>query len=417
MNDRADDVINSFIYYGKEGNFIITKEQIFQATSKESGGGFTRISGYSEYRLSSYDLATGELTGRINMEEGQEKEFVLMGTTAGKIWLYSVDEELGLHCRNPKTLEVISTEKQLSASAPLNGFSFARPEWSKLDSHYGWSADNGLLMLSDMQGFHYYFDPEKNTLNKTDDEIPDYDWSVTRLNSSGYFSKEDYISLNGSGRQFLQFRYEDSTGKLSYLDGKLILDCNPVSEAKRTKAYVDSLSRTLALYTDSLKQIATQYPDLDEQRRTNARDYEKLYRIKSNQSDFKRKVDDLERELKNSERKFFEVYDNPLLMGPEGQFFVWHGTNVTDTSHVLLTSVSLKGRTFTENWSSPLSGLYIDPAKAESKGAFETVFSEGNPEFDYLWYEVYQDKLIFIAQLQMYCIDIKSGKTIWQHPL
>src|SRR5687768_6008398 len=115
MNDRADDVEESFIYKGKDGTYIITKEEIFQATSKKSSGGFTQISGYAEYRISSYDLETGNLNGRAELGEGMEEAFTILGATEGKLWIYSIDPDLGFHARDPKTLEILTDEKTLLA--------------------------------------------------------------------------------------------------------------------------------------------------------------------------------------------------------------------------------------------------------------------------------------------------------------
>src|ERR1700720_727634 len=117
MTDRADDISSSIIYQGKEGNYIINKEVIFQASSKSSGRGFTKISGHNDYRISSYDLATGKLVARVNMKGGMDKgEFIILGVTEGKLWVYSIDPDLGLHYRNPKTLEVIGTQQKIAES-------------------------------------------------------------------------------------------------------------------------------------------------------------------------------------------------------------------------------------------------------------------------------------------------------------
>lgn len=417
MNDRADDVVTSFVYSGKEGELIITKEEIFQASSKESNGGMTTISGRAEFRMSAYDLATGELTGRADMGDGQEKAFVVLGSSPGKIWLYSIDEELGLHCRNPKTMDLISDEKTICASGPLKGFAFARPEWSQLDRHYGWKADNGLLMLSDMQGYHYYYDPEKNTLQKTEDEIPDYDWAVTNQGTSGYFSRDEYVSLNGDGRQKLRYRYEDSTASFSYLDAEFLLDCNPLHAVALKKQYADSLSRLLASWNDSVNILKKRFPDIGDEVRPSYSGNEELYRATWKLSDYKNKIDDLERELKRSSEKSFKVVDNPLLGAESHTIFIMHATDVSDTARMQISSVKMNGHKFTETWTNRLSDFYRDPDKADSKGAFETVFSDGDPDFRYQWFELHKGKLIIISQLQMICIDAATGKTVWFKPL
>jgi len=64
---RTDNIASSIIYQGEKGDYIICKEVIFQATSKSSKGGFTQISGYNEYRISSYDMQTGKLLLELNI--------------------------------------------------------------------------------------------------------------------------------------------------------------------------------------------------------------------------------------------------------------------------------------------------------------------------------------------------------------
>jgi hypothetical protein len=417
MTDRADDVEASFVYNGKSGPLIITKEMIFQASSKESNGGMTKISGRAEYRISSYDPATGNLVGRAEMGDGIDDAFVIMGTTEGKIWLYSIDPELGLHCRDPRTMEVISTEKILSASSPLKGFAFARPEFSKLDDHYGWNAKNGLLMISDMQDYHYFYDPDKGTLTKTEEEIPDYDWAKNPLNSSGYFGEDDYVSIKGSGRQKLTIRYIDSTGKLSFLNAAILIDNDPLHEMAREKAYADSLSRLLAAYKDSLAQLLKKYPGLDDETSPRARYTEEAYQASWKKRGYENKAEHIERDLKRTTEPHFNVYDNAVLSDGSGDFFLVHAADVSDTARMNISKLHKQGFAISETWTTPMKNYFRDPDKADDKGAFETVFSDGDPRFDYQWFAVFNDKLIFISQLQMACLDVKTGKILWEKPL
>jgi hypothetical protein len=417
MTDRADDVTSAFIYNGPEGKTIITKEQIFQAQSKKSGGGVTQISGYAEYRISAYDLVTGNQTGRVNLGEGIEKSFLILGSTPGKLWIYSIDPELGFHCRNPKTLEVISDEKTLIASGPLKGFSFAHPEWMKLSEQYGWNAENEKLMLSDMQGFHYYYDPGKNTLEKTEDAIRDYTWAVSKTGGTGYFTKENYVSLRGDGRQKLMYAYEDSTGKFSYLNGEILLDVDPAHDAVRKKNALIMIDNKEKILHDSISAIHGRFPKMGAEGRSYSDISNQEWTAKNNCESMIRDIEELERDKKSITRENSKFIDSPVLCDAENNLFIIHGTDVTDTSHLQLTKVKLDGKSFTETWTVKLPGFYRDPEKANNKGAFETVFSDGNPNFRYQWFEIADDKLFMISQLQMICIDVKSGKTLWVHPL
>jgi hypothetical protein len=417
MSDVADDVASAFIYSGPEGKSIITKEQIFQAQSKESGGGVTQISGYAEYRITSYDLVTGVQTGRVNMGEGIEEAFIIMGTSPGKIWLFSINPELGFHCRNPKTLEVISNEKALTANGPLKGFAFARPEWMKLNQQYGWSAQNGNLMLSDMQGFHYYYDPQKNTLEKTEDAIVDYDWATHRTGNNGYFTKEEYVSLGGNGRQKLMYGYEDSTGKYSYLHGEILIDVNPLHDADRKKEALIAIDKEEKKINDSISRLRELFPAMGVEGRSYSQISNEEWKAKHISESLIRNKESLERDRKSITRENSKYIDHPALSDAEGNLFIIHATDVSDTSHMQVTKVNLDGRTFNEAWTVRLDNFYRDPEKADDKGVFETVFSEGNPSFRYQWFDIADNKLFIISQLRMICLDVKSGKVLWEHPL
>jgi hypothetical protein len=417
MNDRADDVATAFIYSGTEGKCIITKEQIFQAQNKESGGGVTHISGYAEYRLTSYDMATGEVTGRVDLGEGIEKSFIIMGTTPGKIWIYSIDPELGLHSRNPKTLEVISDEKALSASAPLKGFAFARPEWMKLNQSYGWSAENEKLMLSDMQGYHYYYDPAKNTLEKTEDAIVDYTWAVHAKGSTAYFTKEDYVSLPANGRQKLRFRYEDSTAKFSYLNGEILLDIDPLHDEQLKKEMLKQIGEKNKQLKDSIAELRALFPGMGLAGKPYSQTSGEEWKAKISISQLQQEMDVLKRDKESIERKNSRYLDNAALSDAPGTIFIIHATDISDTAHMQLTKVQLEGKELSETWTIKLANFYRDPEKADTKDAFEKVFSDGNPNFRFQWFDIADDKLFMISQLQLICIDVKSGKTLWEHPL
>jgi hypothetical protein len=70
-------------------------------------------------------------------------------------------------------------------------------------------------------------------------------------------------------------------------------------------------------------------------------------------------------------------------------------------------------KTFVERWHLDLTSFYYDPDEAEGAGVFE----DGDPEFGYRWADIQDGKFVMIAQLQMICIDMKTGKQLWQIPL
>jgi hypothetical protein len=95
-------------------------------------------------------------------------------------------------------------------------------------------------------------------------------------------------------------------------------------------------------------------------------------------------------------------------------FLVYHASDVTDTAKSIISKVKLNSdSSFTEIWKCNLNGFYFAPDKAIKLGAFETVFSKGDPNLRFQWFDIANDKLLVIAQLQITCIDAKTGKILW----
>ncbi|HEU4717427.1 MAG TPA: hypothetical protein VFU15_06330, partial [Bacteroidia bacterium] len=410
MEDRADDVGVAIFYSGAEGKMIITREDVFQVQSKETNGSVTNFTGYNECRISSYDLATGKLLSRVNMGHGIEKAFVILGCTPGKLWVYSIDPALGLHCRNPKTLDVIQNEAALSASGPLKNFDFARPDWTKLKENYGWKARNGLVMITDMQGYHYYYDPDKNTLEKTENDIHDYSLAVNYLSVSGKFSDERYFSLSSGSRRKLMLHEEDSTARFSYLSGQFVIDNDPRHEAARKKTASDSLQRIATALNDSLAILFAHFPTLKNdvlmfQAKT-PEEHEALDQVRALQ----RRVDQATREVKRISRERTRYPEDALLSDGPGNFFILHASNISDTAKMLLTKVHYGKDGFAEMWHLRLNDFFFTPAKAYQEGAFGEEFDKGNPQFGFQWFDCEDGKIVLISQLEMTCIDAATGR-------
>src|SRR5436309_1564298 len=61
----ADDVVHSFTCHTSKGDFLVTHEEIFHATSKSTGPKGTYISGEADYRFTIRNLQTGEQVTRF----------------------------------------------------------------------------------------------------------------------------------------------------------------------------------------------------------------------------------------------------------------------------------------------------------------------------------------------------------------
>jgi hypothetical protein len=130
-----------------------------------------------------------------------------------------------------------------------------------------------------------------------------------------------------------------------------------------------------------------------------------------------RNITNLKSDLKSIQTSSSRILDSPLLSEGQNYFYILHSVDVFDTSRSKLTKLQLIGKSFSEIWTVTLPNLYNDPDKAKAKGAFETVFSSGNPQFGYKWFDMEDGKLIIIAQLRMLCLDTETGKILCDNPL
>jgi hypothetical protein len=413
--DSADDIVANLIYTGPEGTLILSKEEIFQANSKESGGGVTHISGYTEYRLTSYDLRTGEQVGRVALGEMTEEANALLGVSPGKVWMFSIDPALGLHYRDPKTLEVKMQWDELSKKPGLGSFKPAHPEWPQIDQYFTYHLERNKVMLTDEAGFHYFLDPETFALEKTEAKMPRVEWEQDFLNSNGQFRPDDYVNLDGDPRKHIKYLERETHDDVSFLFGEFIIDNDPIKEAKRQKAMMDSLQNAVKAWKDSLTVYAAAHPEANASE-PNYRDWSWTQReYYDHGRDLRRKSEDAEREIKSAQTFSRKVLSYPLLTTDGRSAYILHANMVADTAHCIVSRVNLlPDSTWKIAWDTHLNRFYHNPSKADQAGVFETVYSKGNPKFDYQWAGVSGNLLVLIWQLRMVCVNLEDGKIVWE---
>jgi hypothetical protein len=417
MKDNADDIKGNFLYQGPEGNAIISWEEIFQATSKESNGGVTHISGYTEMRLSSYDVASGELKGRVKLGEMIEEGCQLLGWSPGKIWLFSIDEELGLHCRHPLTLEVIEAWPAISQKPGLGSLNLAKPEWTNISTYFAFDWELGKIVLTDMEGYHHLLDPNTYAIEKTEREMPDLDFDKDAFENGGEFQKDDPYYLEGEIRKEISFHGKKSGSSVSFLNGEFILDFNPKTQAARVAEMRKSIQDRVTLLQDSLKRYEAAHPEATSEPDWSKWTFEQR-RIHDVANDIRRELDDAKRDATH-----FSTFDDeglryPMLSGDGHSAYVRYGSSLSDTALAMVAGVKFNPDTsWTILWSTQLPSLYFDANKADNAGAFETVFSKGDPSFDYTWAGTDGKHLVIIGQLRMVCIEMATGKVLWDKGL
>lgn len=412
--DRADDVTATLLYEGPGGPVLLNKEEIFQANSKSSEGGVTHISGYSEMRLSAYALQSGELLARVPLGEMMEEANALLGYSPGKVWMFSLDPALGLHWRDPRTLAVKADWPTLQQQPGLKGFRPARPDWPLIDQYFAFHWESGRIMLTDEAGFRYLLDPESLSLEKTELRMPRVNWDPQALSNNGQFSEDMRFSLNGDSRKVIEGLGKASDSRVSFLFGSFLLDGNPRLAAERSRnmeagfarrrlVLQDSLARMLA--ADSSIADAPAWSPFNSKKRDAHRAYTHLQ-------------DDLRR-LEHDEQHHHEfgkgVLSSPLLTEDGRTAYIFHADLIADTARAHVSQVRLlPDSTWQLAWDTRLHTLYHNASKADQAGAFEEVFSSGNPKFDYFWAGIAQGHLVLIGQLRMICLNVKTGKVVWE---
>jgi hypothetical protein len=414
MTDTADDIVNNLLYQGPEGNLIISKESIFQASSKSNEGGVTTISGTTDLRLSCYRIATGELAARVALGDMIEEANNLLGYSPGKIWMYSIDPEIGLHYRDPLTLEVGETWPQIAQKPGLNTLQLAKPAWTLIDQFFAFDWMRGQVLLTDETGFKYALDPSTFRLQKIEIDFPRVAWHQSIQNSSGEFKIDAPAYLEGDPRKIISFAGKKTHGDLSFLFGAWILDANPYAEGQRKQALADSLVHQLQSWKDSLASFSAQHPESNQEPNYQKWTFEQR-RLHDRANEMRRAIEHLQREQENWTHTYNKVFDYPLLTSDRKSAYVLHANLVSDTAHCIVSRVNLAAdSTWSRVWDTDLQGIYHDHNKADQAGAFEEVYSKGNPTFDYEWACTDGHFMVLVLQLHMLALDLKTGKLVWK---
>ena len=180
---------------------LFTIETIYTVTSKKSGGGFTSRSGYTTCFLNAVDVKTGENLQRKKIGDFKDRiEF--MGSLGNKAWFYSYDPAIGLHTRNPATLEVEQSTKDIIAK---------NPDLSVGLTELGYQTDidssGKYIFTTTKDGYNYLIDPVTLVATKTDDKANRRHYlSGDRTTASGDCTINDSLSFqfSGSPRAILQ---------------------------------------------------------------------------------------------------------------------------------------------------------------------------------------------------------------------
>lgn len=407
MKDDADNVAEVVMTSTPEGDVLVMNEEIFQATSKSSKGGFRQTSGYSEFRLTSYDAATGNIINRIELGERDENFSVFLGVSNSLLWYVSVDKEVGLHSRNPRTLEIVNKQEDIVNANPFLANNFPEVKWYELSSYYGLDYITGNIMLTDLSGTVYILDTKTLKTEKSTEKIEKFKFDENILCSSGKLNSEDYFNLRYENpRRNLSFKNKEFKN-LDFLEGQFIcssirLDVNTVHPE-----FFDPLNKEvqkLINKSDSLAEVLNNLEDNEVNRRYGMKRSAEID-LESTNRNLKYKLE----EIKRSRDDFKTVISS------DKGIFVYHRSTATDTAKVLISKIKFKENPPAAEllWTVELPEIFFDPAKVYEKGSFDYVFSKGSPDLRTQRAVFLNDKLILVLMLKAVCIDLSSGKILW----
>lgn len=413
--DIADNIKEFIISESNGEYFLISKEEIFQATSKSDNNGIRHITGYTEYRISSYELNSGNLISRVILGDRKENECDLLGESKGLLWYKSVDPELGFHARDPKTLDVKISQEKITEVNPFLKDNLSQPEWNNIKNYYGFDIYKKMPMVSDNSGFLYYIDPVTLKAEKTSESVKNYDFDNNCLSTSTQFSKNNLLFLKGSPRNYIVLGNKEFND-VSFLKGEYVessVQINPESANNEINESYQKEIKNFRHQADSLKKILTEFgANVDSDKIKSAKNSRRIF--------VERNIERLEKKIKDAgENSKNEIMsENFALITPDRCVFLYSQTDVTDQSKVIISKVKIKSDSSIDlEWQTKLDNIFTDPAKGMDKSSFEEVFSKGDPEFDTKRAAMGNGKLVFMSMLRAVCIDVESGKVLWEKEL
>ena len=402
MEDKADNISEFLIAESNGEYFLISKEEIFQATSKSDNNGIRQITGFTEYRLSSYDVNSGQLVKRIEFGDRKTGECKLLGYTKGLLWYKSVDPVLGFHARDPKTLDLVIPQDKITEINPFLKGNLSQPEWNSIRNYYGFNSQINMPVVSDNSGFLFTIDPVSLKAEKTDERLEEYKYDNRCLSSSMKISPNVMVSLKGSPRN-----YPDISGKefkdISFLNGEIIESSVQLDPSVSANEFLKPVYKEISEYElqiDSIKKFINE--------------------SQVNVKFAERNIQNLERKIKyaNDKIKRESGKESFSIVTEDNCIFIYSRTDVTDQSKVLISKINLKNdKEITRIWQTELSNIFTDPEKGMDRSSFDVVFSKGNPNFSTKRAVMGNGKLVIMSMMRAVCIDVESGKILWETDL
>ncbi len=414
-NGTADDIIREFLYTDSAGQVLIAHEKVFHATSKESGGGMTHVSGYSRTRVSAYDVHDGHLLARKVLGDEQDEASSLLTTSGNKLWYVTrKHKQFTLATMNPRTLEDIPLPATLLQQAPFLNGRLYQTDWFQLKLYFLYDATRGIV-LNDDQGFRYTLNPTTLKVEKFND--PGYQPFFINLpeatSATATYDDNMRLQLIGNPRYYINTSPDGKTleNDPGYLNGRFLMDANVDRVRTLQSGQLQELQEKVNLLKklqDSLKQLKVQQLSIAPGKEISSNRQAAIMQIGY-------RVDDLTRKAALITPHHNPVTTDRLLEPKPDNFFIIHASNGARDAQLLLSSLEWKpGQPLKQRWQTTLQDFFFDPNNARETNMFKATFSSGNPQFSFKWADFTQQELLLTWMLHTVCIDLQTGKVMWK---
>jgi len=411
MEGEADDIKKARIYNYQDNNYLVTIEYVYQVMSKESGRGYTMITGHNDPRISVYDLDSGILIARKKTGRIDRYPFEFLGCTEGNLWFYSFEN--GIHTLNPANLEIKLTQDQILKNNPELGERLATCEPYQLPQYFQFNEITRHVVLTDQQGYRYFLDTEILAAKKIDEEYRSFDPRRNRQLETYISSPPPVLAMNGDLRKQIMVDNREVNSSLTFLEGQFIVDRNPVRTYEGINDHLSAEMEKIEALNNQLLRLNDLNGGRGPAYRTPERDT--LNRLHSQRRNSENLIRELEEGHTTVAREGYSHRFSHLLSPDTSSFFVLHSSGRTKDANMMISRIKRKGSTaLTELWTTEIPGIFHNPDAARETNSFKVVFSKGSPDFSYSQFEMEDNKLIIIWMLHIICIDMETGTLLWK---
>ncbi len=412
----ADDLDYTIICHTPKGDYLITHEEVFQASSKSSGPKGTYISGSADYRFTVRNLQTGIQATRL-VTGDREKDMLPLGFDGNQLWFYSADKSVGLHARNPGTLDITITQKQIEEANPSFAGKLNTPTTTyDAKKFYSYDPVNNQITVLDLQGNLYGIDPATLHAVPLIKKSAFLQYLPSAFSTSAYFGIVKSVTLKGESRMHIDV--DGIKSEESYLKGQILLeqDLNRLSHlSKKMRANLD-VSNPFIPEHSNYDRTRPFDPSITSPKNYHETPYKYIPTSSELKEDSLRNVQNALRDKTAKDYKALIPMNNMVLGCDSNIIYIIHANNLADTSSLLISKINTKGNKFITQWTTLVPKIYFNPSDGIKKDDFGTL-KAGNPKFRYEWYGKEGNVFIGIKMLFAFALDDSTGKMLWKQQL